>query len=107
MQMDIGRLGSSLRLPNGKRAYRSGFAAKVYAIPCIKEFQLRQTAIDEAHLYIVRGTNFGAAEEQKLLDLQASFPVSLCPGITLHLHYVENVPKTPAGKQNHIICEID
>ena len=107
MQMDIGRIGSSLRLLDGTRLYSSVFVHQVSKTVGINAFQFRQTAADEVQLYIVRGTGFTDEGDKQLRDVVTRFPQSVCPGIRLNLHYVDDVPRTSAGKHRQVICEID
>lgn len=107
MRMDIGRIGGSLLRKDGSRIYSSVFVHKVFAIDGIEAFQFRQTSIDEVQLYIVRGGRFDEAGNTALQALLEEFPKDLCPGVALRLHYVDDVPKTPAGKHRHVVCEVN
>ncbi|MDL2274578.1 hypothetical protein LJC22_00435 [Desulfosarcina sp. OttesenSCG-928-G10] len=107
MRMGVGRVGGSLRLLDGSRLYSSIFVHQVFNLDGISQFQFRQIAPDQVILYIVKGPRFNDTSAAKLRELQVTFPKNLCPGIQLELHYVDEVPRTPAGKHRHVVCEIE
>lgn len=107
MRMDIGRLGNRLRQLDGSSVYSSVFVHLVFTIEGVQTFQFRQTAPDEVHLYIVKNADFNENSAKKLEEVCATFPQTVCPGIALHLHYVDDVPKTAGGKHRQVVCEVE
>ncbi len=106
MEMGVGRLGGTLRLPDGRRLYSSFFVRRLSGMDGINTFQFRQTDRHNVVLYVVRGRRFSEITADKLRELQAHFPQDLCPGLALDIQYVEDVPRTAGGKHRHVICEV-
>ncbi len=107
MQMSLGRIGTTLRAPDGKRMYSTFFVRQMYGLEGISAFQFRQTALDKVELYVVRGKRFSEISANKLENLQENFAKTLCPGMHLDLRYVDEVPRTSGGKHRHVICEVE
>ncbi len=106
MQMEVGRIGASLKLPEGGRLYSTMFVRQMYHITGIEAFQYRQTELRHVDLYIVKNDTFTSQSEEKLNELILKFPISVCPGANLQLHYVEDIPRTIGGKHRQVICEV-
>ncbi len=107
MHMEVGRIGASLRLPEGGRLYSTMFVRQMYHIDGINAFQFRQTQLRHVNLYIIQGKNFSSESEQKIQNLANIFPQSICPGAQLQVHYVKDLPRTQGGKHRQVICEVD
>ncbi len=107
MRMGVGRLGCTLRLPDGRRLYSTFFVRQLYGMDGISAFQFRQSALDSVTLFVVRGPRFSEVVADKLQKLQARFPRDLCPGMALDIRYVDEVPRTEAGKHRHVVCEVE
>jgi phenylacetate-CoA ligase len=106
MRMGVGRIGATLLLPSGGRLYSTMFVRQMYHTPGVSAFQFRQTALRQVKLYIVRGKEYGAESERKLMELRERFPLNVCPGAELSIHYVEELPRTQGGKHRQVVCEI-
>lgn len=106
MNMDIGRIGSSLVLPDGSRLYSTMFVRQMYSIGGVEVFQFRQTSSRQVFLYVVRGREFNEGSAQKLDALQHEFPQKICPGVSLAVRYVDEVPRTEGGKHRQVVCEV-
>ena len=106
MRMDIGRIGDTLLAPDGRRLYGSYFIRHVSGVKGVGAFQFRQTALEAIQLFVIPGSGFSDETRHTLEELQRSFPEKVCPGSQLHLHYVEDLPRTPAGKHRQVICEV-
>ncbi len=107
MRMSLGRLGTTLLAPDGRRMYSTFFVRQMYGVDGVSAFQFRQTARDLVRLYVVRGKRFSEISATKLQTLQETFPQTLCPGMRLELDYVDEVPRTQGGKHRHVICEVE
>ncbi len=107
MQMGVGRIGSALVLPDGGKLYSTMFVRQMYNIDGINFFQFCQKSLHHVNLYIVKGKNFTAVSESKLQELSAKFPISICPGAKLEIHYVDDIPRTQGGKHRQVVCEVE
>jgi phenylacetate-CoA ligase len=107
MRMDIGRVGSSLIMPDGRRVYSSYLVRQLCAIKGINIFQFRQISMEEVQLFVVKGSDFSEDSINALELMRISFSKTICPGMRLNINYVDDVPKTSGGKHRHVICEID
>ncbi len=107
MEMNVGRIGSSLLLPDGGRLYSTMFVRQMYHIEGINTFQFRQTKLDHVDLYIIQDKNFNELSQQKLETLAEKFPKEVCLGASLSIHYVDDIPRTQGGKHRQVVCEVN
>lgn len=106
MRMGVGRIGATLLLPEGGRLYSTMFIRQMYTVPGVQSFQFRQVSLRQVRLYIVRGNGFDSTSEAEIAELKKRFPISICPGAELSVHYVEELPRTQGGKHRQVVCEV-
>lgn len=96
-----GRLEDTVILKNGAHIYRLD---QLFAeLTNIQEAQVRQTAIGEAEFRIVKGRDYGPADEAALaFEIKKRFG-DLCD---VRVAYVEALPRTASGKLRLVVSEI-
>jgi len=102
-----GRINDTVILPGGKVAAGLTFYYIARSIlektNCLKEFIVRQTAIDHFVFDIVSERDLTATEIQ---EINNNISLYLEPGLTLTINRVTEIKRTEAGKLKHFYSEI-
>lgn len=97
-----GRLNDTLRLPSGKVV--PGFTfyyvtkAMMDRIPGLREYNIKQTAVDTLEFDLVMDSTMDDRSEEELRRLALKY---LEPGMKIHFNKVEKIVRTPSGKMKH------
>jgi phenylacetate-CoA ligase len=97
-----GRLNDTLRLPSGKVI--PGFTfyyvtkAMMDRVPGLREYNIRQTAVDTLEFDLVIDSVMDARTEEEIRRLALKY---LEPGMKMHFRKVEKIIRTPSGKMKH------
>lgn len=97
-----GRLNDTLRLPSGKVV--PGFTfyyvtkAMMDRIPGLREYNIKQTAVDTLEFDLVMDSTMDDRSEEGLRRLALKY---LEPGMKIHFNKVEKIVRTPSGKMKH------
>lgn len=98
----LGRQQEMLITPEGKHIHGSFFSIAIKEIPHVKEFQIRQTAVDRLEFSIVPESDFDEADLERVRE--AIKLRSL--GWRVDFKLVDAIDRTPAGKYKFVINEV-
>ena len=96
-----GRNEDCIILPSGLRLGRLDHIFKDF--PQINEAQIHQISINFIEIFIVRGTTYTKAVEQRLY---AEFISRLGTEVKIQFRYCDSIPRTRAGKLKFVISEV-
>lgn len=99
-----GRARNLLRLPDGSQHWPSFPAQDWLAVAPVRQFRLRQTAAERIEVELVTTRPLEAAEEsalRQMLQRRLGHPFQIV------LQTVAGIPRSPGGKFEDFVCEID
>ena len=99
-----GRARNLLRLPDGSRHWPSFPADDWLAIAPVRQFRLRQTAIERIEVELVTARPLEPAEESALRQMLQG---RLGHPFQIVLQTVADIPRSPGGKFEDFVCEMD
>ncbi len=99
-----GRARNLLRLPDGSRHWPSFPADDWLAIAPVRQFRLRQTAIERIEVDLVTDRPLEPAEASALRQMLQG---RLGHPFQIMLQPVADIPRSPGGKFEDFVCEID
>jgi phenylacetate-CoA ligase len=99
-----GRARNLLRLPDGSQHWPSFPAQDWLAVAPVRQFRLRQTAIERIEVELVTARPLEPAEESALRQMLQS---RLGHPFQIVLQTVAGIPRSPGGKFEDFVCEID
>ena len=98
-----GRTSNTIKQPSGHEITEAALSIVLHDFDNIKEAQFHQIAQDEVVLWVVKGVNYGDADESRLIEaLNKAFD----KGMKIGLKYVDSVERTKAGKLRLVMTEI-
>jgi phenylacetate-CoA ligase len=99
-----GRARNLLRLPDGSQHWPSFPAQDWLAVAPVRQFRLRQTATERIEVDLVAARPLEPAEEsaqRRMLQGRLGHPFQIV------LQTVAGIPRSPGGKFEDFVCEID
>lgn len=99
-----GRARNLLRLPDGSQHWPSFPAQDWLAVAPVRQFRLRQPAAERIEVELVTTRPLEAAEEsalRQMLQRRLGHPFQIV------LQTVAGIPRSPGGKFEDFVCEID
>lgn len=103
----LGRTQNMLLLPSGERSWpllsSGNIEALLAAAPPIRGYQIAQTALDAIELRLVTARPLSPEEEDAL---RAWVHAKFGSGYRADLTYLQDLPRTAAGKFSDFVCEI-
>lgn len=95
LQTVDGRMLDAIRTPAGHVLPGEFFPHMLKDVPGLVRFQVVQRRLDELDLALVRGPGF---EDSSLDYIRRELAKVIGGSLTLHCHFVEDIPLTPSGK---------
>jgi phenylacetate-CoA ligase len=100
----VGRARNLLRLPDGSRHWPSFPAEDWLAVAPVRQFRLRQTALERVEVDVVVE---GGLDEGRTAALQAMLRRRLGYPFDVVLHGCAEIPRGPGGKFEDFVCLLD
>lgn len=97
-----GRTSNTVKQPSGHEITEAALSIVLHDFDNIEEAQFHQVADEEVVLWVVKGHNYTAEDEKKLL---ASLKKTFDDGMRVNIKYVEVVERTKAGKLRLVVTE--
>lgn len=99
----IGRADDAIKLPDGRRI-AACLAGNVFrGVPGILQGQIRQDHRDRIDLYVVPTPGFSV---ESVTKLRANAEMRIGHSMSIDVHTVEELPRTPRGKFKAVVCNI-
>jgi len=100
MQMDLCRRNDLIRTGSGKRMHPAYFNRLLYGLTEIRQYQWVQTGLDRLRLDLVAGQRLPV---ETLRTLEQCIHREVDPRMALEVRYLEEIPRTAAGKHRFVI----
>ncbi len=100
----LGRTRNLVTLPTGEKFSQSFSLFKLGRLPSIRQAQLIQKTVDEIEARLVVTQPLSAAEEDELRGIIAD---GLGHPFRVRLEYVDEIPRTPGGKFEEFMSEVE
>jgi len=101
MQMGVCRQNDFIVAPDGRRLHPAFFNRLLYGQTDVQAYQFVQHIPGSVTLRLVAARPLGAACQADLTAALAAV------GLRLTIEYVDEIPRTPAGKRRFVICLLD
>ena len=105
LELNLGRVGNTIRFPNGNSVSGHYFEYFIYGTNGIKQFQIHQTSISCITLRIVKDKDFGVTAEHKLGEVGESLKEK-GGDVSVEIEYVDKIQLTRQGKHSYIISDL-
>ena len=98
MRVDVGRVDSFIRTPDGGLVYDAILA---YTVPQeVQRFLVRQESVDRLHAYVVPGRGFTGNVAK---DCQETWQSAIGGGISVEVEVVDEIPYAQSGKLRYFV----
>jgi phenylacetate-CoA ligase len=106
MSLDVGKVHHIFHLPGGRTVHSAILFKRVYRLKGIRAFQIRHTALGHIEIATVPIRGEEAILEQEMASAIAKFEKELGPEVVIESRLVDEVPRTPSGKQPPVVSEV-
>lgn len=103
MQVTAGRVTDQLRRADGAYVHALALIYTVRDLPGVREFKIRQRALDQVRLELVVDDDFDLSAEERI---RREFASRLGQGAVVEIDYVAAIAPEPSGKHRYVISEI-
>ncbi|MCP4196966.1 MAG: phenylacetate--CoA ligase family protein [Proteobacteria bacterium] len=106
MSLDVGKVHHIFHLPGGRTVHSAILFKRVYRLKGISAFQIRHTALDRIEIATVPIPGKEDILKREIASAIANFQKELGPEVVIESRLVDEVPRTPSGKQPPVVSEV-